>query len=91
MSYNPDDQRVTFRQILAGWSLCLALAGLALAAMGHHRAMSSANSGGAAFSAEVSRPTRTADYRLLASCGAEGATTASAALRRVPLPTSPCS
>jgi hypothetical protein len=43
MSYDPDDQRITFKQVLAGWSFCIALVGVALATTGHHRAMSTAN------------------------------------------------
>jgi hypothetical protein len=43
MSYEPDDQRVNFRQVLAGWCFCLALVGVALATTGYHRAMSSAD------------------------------------------------
>jgi hypothetical protein len=42
MSYDPDDQRITFKQVLAGWSFCIALVGVALATTGHHP-MSTAN------------------------------------------------
>lgn len=45
MDYDPNDQRVTSRQVLAGWILCLAMVGLAFAATGHRQAIPSVDAG----------------------------------------------
>lgn len=39
MNYDPDDRKVTLRQVVAGWTLCLAMIGLAFAATGRHHAI----------------------------------------------------
>lgn len=39
MNYDPDDRKVALRQVLAGWTLCLAMVGLAFAATGRHHAI----------------------------------------------------
>ena len=41
MNYDPDDRKVTLRQVLAGWTLCFAMVGLAFAATGRHHAIPS--------------------------------------------------
>jgi hypothetical protein len=46
MNYDPDDRKVTLRQVLAGWTLCLAMVGLAFAATGRHHAIPSVNASG---------------------------------------------
>ena len=91
MSYDPNDQKITFSQILAGWTLCLALAGAAFATTGDHRATSSANASGPAFSVEASRSLRGAPLLSFASCAVTQGGTASPTHRHMPLPTSPCS
>jgi hypothetical protein len=45
MGYNPADQSVTPRQVLAGWILCLAVIGLSFAATGQDHGMPNANAG----------------------------------------------
>jgi hypothetical protein len=40
MSYDPNDQVVTWRQVLAGWILCLGIAGLAVALTAEHHSIS---------------------------------------------------
>jgi hypothetical protein len=46
MNYDPDDRKVTLRQVLAGWTLCLAVIGLAFAAMGRQHAIPSVDASG---------------------------------------------
>jgi hypothetical protein len=36
MNYNASDHAVTFREVLAGWVLCLAMIGVAFTATGKH-------------------------------------------------------
>jgi hypothetical protein len=43
MNYDPDDRKVTLRQVLAGWTLCLGMVGLVFAATGRHHAIPSVN------------------------------------------------
>lgn len=45
MDYDPSDQKVTFRQVLAAWILCFAMIGAAFAATGHHPATPTTNAG----------------------------------------------
>lgn len=45
MSYDPRDQRVAVKEVLAGWILCLAMIGLAFASTGHHHPMPAVNAG----------------------------------------------
>ena len=45
MSYNPNEHKVTARQVLAGWVVCLVVAGLAFAALAAEGPVSFANGG----------------------------------------------
>ena len=45
MSYDPKDHAVTGKQALAGWIVCVGIAGLALAFTGEHPAIPAASAG----------------------------------------------
>jgi hypothetical protein len=92
MSYNPDDQRITARQVLAGWILCFAMAGLAFAATGQHRATPSENAGDPPYNA-VAACCPIAGARLLSftPCAAEPRQVVTIARGPMSLPANPCS
>jgi hypothetical protein len=92
MSYNPDDQRVTTRQVLAGWILCFAMAGLAFTAIGQHSATPSAYAGDPPHTA-VAACCPIAGARLLpfTPCTAEPRQAVTIARGPMSLPANPCS
>jgi hypothetical protein len=92
MDYNPDDHRVTFRQVLAGWILCLSMVGLAFAAMGQHDAIPSANADNPAHAATAACcPLSGVRLPHFDPCGAEQRETVRTARGPMSLPANPCS
>jgi hypothetical protein len=91
MSYNPDDQRITPRQVLAGWILCLATVGLAFAAIGQHSATPSVNTGDPPYTAAAACcPLAGARLASFIPCTAEARETVRIARGPMSLPTKPC-
>ncbi|HTW53127.1 MAG TPA: hypothetical protein VME45_14645 [Stellaceae bacterium] len=91
MSYNPDDQRIEPKQVLAGWILCLAMAGLAFAAIGQQRVTPGVNAGDPP-SIAVAACCPVAGARLLPfiPCAAEPRQAVRIARGPMSLPANPC-
>jgi hypothetical protein len=92
MDYNPDDQRVTFRQVLAGWIFCLSTVGLAFAAIGQHHAVPSANADNPPHAVTASCcPPSGVRLPYFAPCAPEQRGTITTAPGPMSLPANPCS
>jgi hypothetical protein len=92
MDYDPNQQRVTFKQILAGWLFCLTVVGLALTTSGYRNAMSDANTGGPPQAvAAICCPINGARLPSFSSCAPEERGTVRLATGPSSLPANPCS
>jgi hypothetical protein len=92
MDYDPNDQRITLRQVLAGWILCFAMIGLAFAATGRHPAMLSANASDPPHAVTAACcPVAGARLPDFASCAPEQRGTVRVASGPMSLPANPCS
>lgn len=90
MSYDPDDQRATLKEVVAGWILCLAMAELALGSTGHHPTISIANAGAPPRVAAACCPTAGARLPSFASCAAGRRDAIRVARGPMSLPVNPC-
>ena len=91
MGYDPNDQTVSFRQVLAGWILCLAMAALAFAVTGQHDGMSATNAGDPAYATTAACcPPSGVRLPYFAPCAAEPREAARTARGPMSLPANPC-
>ena len=91
MGYNPDDHRITFRQVLAGWIVCLALVGLAVAATRHHHGIPRANAGDSPYAASAAYSPGVVRLPYFAACAAERRDAARTARGPMSMPSNSCS
>jgi hypothetical protein len=93
MSYNPDEHTVTFRQVLAGWGLCLAIIGLAVAATGRQPPAPAARADDPSYIAAASahRPIHGVHIPHFAQCAAVHADKVRAVGGPMSMPTNLCS
>jgi len=92
MDYDPYEQRVTLRQVLAGWLLCLTMVDLAFTTNGHRNAIPDANAVDPAHAvAAVCCPIGGARLPSFTSCAPDERGTVRLASGPLSLPANPCS
>jgi hypothetical protein len=89
MSYDPEEQRITLKQVLAGWILCLTFVGVAFVATGRHGTIPAADASARPHPiAAAWCPVRNARIPYFALCATEQRV--AAARGPLSLPTNPC-